>query len=84
MLLPNILIGSHWQSEAQSPSLIGTEDYPMAPRYLSYNPRAAETLHQPARPAYPWWRPLTNPWGILGLIIFIGLVLRLIDAMRMG
>jgi hypothetical protein len=56
----------------------------MAPRYLSYNPRAAETLHQPARPAYPWWRPLTNPWGILGLIIFIGLVLRLIDAMRMG
>jgi hypothetical protein len=41
---------------------------------------------QSARPSQPTdkatsqlWRPLTNGWGILGAIIFFGLVLRLIE-----
>ena len=33
----------------------------------------------PTQPTTPWWRPLTSRWGILGLIIFAGLVLRSID-----
>jgi hypothetical protein len=44
--------------------------------------------HQTTRPSQPadqtssrWWRPLTNGWGILGVIIFIGLVMRLIDGL---
>jgi hypothetical protein len=32
----------------------------------------------PAQAAAQWWRP-TSGWGILGLIIFAGLVLRTID-----
>jgi hypothetical protein len=51
----------------------------MAPKYLSYYQRAAQASRPPERPTFPWWRALTNAWGIFGLIIFIGLVLRLID-----
>ncbi len=51
----------------------------MALKYLSHYQQAADASRPPERPPSPWWRPLTHPWGILGLIIFIGLVLRLID-----
>ena len=33
----------------------------------------------PPRPIKPWWRPLTNRWGIFGVIISIGLVMTLIQ-----
>jgi hypothetical protein len=29
--------------------------------------------------ASPWWHPLTQWWGIFGVIIFVGLVMRLMD-----
>ena len=32
------------------------------------------------RSASRWWRPLTQWWGLLGVIIFIGLVMRMIDS----
>jgi hypothetical protein len=51
----------------------------MAPKYLSYYQRAAQASRPPERPTFPWWRALTNFWGMFGLLIFIGLVLRLID-----
>jgi hypothetical protein len=44
----------------------------MAPKYVSYYERAAQSSRSPERTASPWWRPLTNAWGIFGLIIFIG------------
>jgi hypothetical protein len=34
---------------------------------------------EPAQPAAQWWRPLMSRWGILGLLIFVGLVLRSIE-----
>jgi hypothetical protein len=34
----------------------------------------------PTETASRWWWPLTRWWGIYGLIIFIGLIMRLIDA----
>jgi hypothetical protein len=51
----------------------------MAARYLSYYQRAVQASRPPERTTAPWWHPLTNAWGIFGLIIFIGLLLRLID-----
>jgi hypothetical protein len=35
---------------------------------------------EPPQPRVRWWRPLTNRWGVLGIIIFIGLVKSGIDA----
>ena len=51
----------------------------MAPRYLSDYQRTAQSSRPPERATPQWWRPLTNAWGLFGLIIFIGLVLQLID-----
>jgi hypothetical protein len=51
----------------------------MAPRYLSQYQQIAQSPRRHERATPPWWRPLTNVWGIFGLIIFIGLALQLID-----
>ena len=56
----------------------------MAPKYLSYHQRAAQASTPPDSNKSPWWRPLTNAWGIFGLILFIGLVLRVIDGATHG
>ena len=29
---------------------------------------------EPLQPRTEWWRPLTNRWGLLGIIVFFGLV----------
>jgi hypothetical protein len=47
---------------------------------LKYSPYRQHSS-SPDQAASRWWRPLTNGWGILGLIIFIGLVMRLIDGL---
>lgn len=48
----------------------------MARRYLPFH----EPPKQPPQmDTAPWWRPLTNRWGIGALIIFIGLVIGLFD-----
>jgi hypothetical protein len=51
----------------------------MAPGYVPYHQRIAPSSQPPDRNAPQWWHPLTNRWGIFGLIVFIGLVLRRID-----
>jgi hypothetical protein len=33
----------------------------------------------PVQAAAQWWRPLISGWGILGLVIFADVVLRVID-----
>ena len=43
------------------------------------NPRQTAPAAAPQRPGKPWWRPLTNRWGIFGVIIFVGLVMALIE-----
>jgi hypothetical protein len=35
---------------------------------------AAASGAEPPKRETSWWRPLTNRWGLLGIIIFIGLV----------
>ena len=52
----------------------------MAPKYTSYYQRAAQASQPPERQSVPWWRLLTNKWGIIGLIIFVGVVLRLAES----
>jgi hypothetical protein len=51
----------------------------MTPRYPPYHQQSARSSRQPDQTASRWWRPLTNGWGIFGVIIFIGLVMRLVD-----
>ena len=48
-------------------------------RRLPPHQRRAQPPPAPQKRAKPWWRPLTNRWGIFGLIIFIGLAMSLID-----
>jgi hypothetical protein len=51
----------------------------MTPRYPLYHRQSARPSHSPDQASSRWWRPLTNGWGIFGVIVFIGLVMRLID-----
>jgi hypothetical protein len=53
----------------------------MIRRYPPYNQPSARPSGLPDQTTSRWWRPLTNGWGLFGLIIFIGLVLRLIDGL---
>jgi hypothetical protein len=47
--------------------------------YPPYNPHSPRASSPPGKTATRWWRPLTNRWGIFGIIIFIGLVMSLIE-----
>jgi hypothetical protein len=51
----------------------------MTRNYRPYPQQPVQYAPLPSRTASRWWRPLTRWWGILGVIIFIGLVMRLID-----
>jgi hypothetical protein len=53
----------------------------MNPRYPLYHRQSARPSEPSDQTASRWWRPLTNGWGIFGVIIFIGLVMRLIGGL---
>jgi hypothetical protein len=53
----------------------------MNPRYPLYHRQSARPPQPSDQTASRWWRPLTSGWGIFGVIIFIGLVMRLIDGL---
>jgi hypothetical protein len=44
----------------------------MNPRYPLYHQQSARPSQPSDQAASRWWRPLTNGWGIFGVIIFIG------------
>jgi hypothetical protein len=50
----------------------------MTDRYVPA-PRSTPQAPTSNPPAAEWWRPLTHSWGIIGLIIFIGLVMSWIE-----
>jgi hypothetical protein len=52
----------------------------MTRNYLPYRQQPAQYAPLPSRTASRWWRPLTRWRGIVGVIIFIGLVMRLVDS----
>jgi hypothetical protein len=52
----------------------------MTRNYLPYHQQPVQYAPLPSRTASHWWRPLTRWWGIVGIIIVIGLVMRLIDS----
>jgi len=51
-------------------------------RYPPYHPQSLRPFDRDDQPRPRWWRPLTRWWGIVGVIIFIGLVLSLVDEVR--
>jgi hypothetical protein len=51
----------------------------MTRRYPHYLPPSLQPSDPADQPRLQWWRPLTTRWGILGVIIFIGLVFSLLD-----
>jgi hypothetical protein len=51
----------------------------MTRNYMPYRHQPFQSYRLPSQPAPHWWRPLTRWWGIIGVIIFVGLVMRLMD-----
>jgi hypothetical protein len=51
----------------------------MTRRYPPYHSQPHRSFDRDDQPRPRWWRPLTRWWGIVGVIIFIGLVLSLVD-----
>jgi hypothetical protein len=49
----------------------------MIRRYRTHH--RLQPSQSPKRTALRWWHPLTQCWGQLGVIIFIGLVMSVID-----